>query len=239
MYIRLNKPWILRDEKKGFFIAGTDTDVGKTLVAAAISAILIERGKKVCAIKPVASGCIVRNNKLRSHDALLLQPYNTAKSLPYAAINPFALQEPISPNLAAQKQGIALSVMKILDQSKDALASNADYIIIEGAGGWLTPISDKETMADLAIGYGYPVILVVGIRLGCINHALLTYQCMCNSGVKIRGWVSSIVDKEMIWASENISSIRARIDAPLLGVVPYVDQISPQIAARYLQLSME
>lgn len=229
MGIRLNK---------GFFITGTDTDIGKTLVAAAIATALIDGGKKVCAIKPVASGCILQGDKLRSADALLLQPYNNAKLLPYSTINPFAFQKPISPHIAAQKSGIGLSATKIIAQSHAALTSDVDYIIIEGAGGWFTPISDRETMADLAKKYGYPIILVVGIRLGCINHALLTYECARNFGVKIAGWIATVVDSKMICLNENIESIKSRIVEPLLGGIPYIDQITPRKAARFLRLEL-
>lgn len=223
MSMRLNKNY-KKSIKKGFFITGTDTNVGKTLVAASISRTLISQGFSTVAIKPVGSGGYIKGNKLYSHDALILQKYSNNKTLPYSSINPFAFQEAIAPHIAAKKNGINLSVAQIISRSHKALTSNADYIIIEGAGGWFTPINDHETMADLAIAYGYPVILVVGIRLGCINHALLTYKCMNNSRIKIAGWIANFIDKNMLYPKENIEIIKLRLDAPLLGIIPYVNK---------------
>lgn len=219
---------------KGYFVTGNDTNVGKTVVAAAICEFLISRGNRVCAIKPVASGCIVKSNKLYSTDALTLMQHSSSKMLPYLAINPFAFKEPIAPHLAAKNNNVKLSVPRIITQSSAALMSDADYIIIEGAGGWYTPISDKETMADLALAYGYPIVLVIGIRLGCINQALLTYKCINDSGVKIAGWVANVIDRKMLYFRENIETIKHSLGVPLLGTIPYLDKINVKKAARFL-----
>ena len=221
---------------KGFFVTGTDTNVGKTLIAASLSLVLINSGKRVCAIKPLASGCGIKNNKIFSNDGLMLKRYSTDNNLSYADINPFAFRDPVAPHLAAKKNGIKLSVVHIIKKTHRALTSSHDYIIIEGAGGWLTPINNRETIGDLAKAYGYPVILVVGIKLGCINHTFLTYKCIQSSGIQIAGWVANIIDKKMLYLKENIRSIKVNIKAPLLGVVPYMYEIKPQKVTQFLQV---
>lgn len=221
---------------RGFFVTGTDTDVGKTLIAASMSLALINSGKRVCAIKPVASGCSIQGKKLSSDDALMLQKYSNCSELSYPDINPFSFRDPVAPHLAAKKKGIKLTVAQILKKSETALTSDADYIIIEGAGGWYTPLSEKEYMADLARAYGYPIILVVGVRLGCLNQAILTYKCMLDSKVKVAGWVANVIDKNMLYLKENIESLKINIKAPLLGVIPYVNRVDPKKVFRFLEL---
>ena len=223
--MRLNKKY-KKSIKKGFFITGTDTNVGKTLVSASMLRMLTSQGYSAVAIKPVASGCFIKHGKLYSKDALILQKHSSNKTLSYSSINPFAFKEPIAPHIAAKKNGINLLVSQILSKSQEALTCNADYIIIEGAGGWLTPINDKETIADLAMAYGYPVILVVGMRLGCINHAVLTYESIKKSGLKIAGWVANIIDKNMLYPKENIETIKLKLTAPLLGIIPYSKSVA-------------
>jgi len=221
---------------KGFFVTGTDTNVGKTIITASLSQALINGGKRVIAIKPLASGCRIKDNKLQSDDALMLRQYSTNNNLLYSSINPFAFQDPVAPHLAAEKSKTKLSVDCIIKKTYHALTSNSDYIIIEGAGGWFTPINNQERIADLVRAYSYPVILVVGIRLGCINHALLTYQCMQKAKVKIAGWVANVVDRNMSYVLENIESIRLNIKASLLGIVPYIYRIKPSKVTGFLQV---
>lgn len=196
--------------KKGFFIVGTDTGVGKTVFASMLLKKLSAQGKKTLGIKPVASGCFIKDGKLYNEDALSLYKYSSYK-LPYELINPFAFYEPISPHLAAEKSNVELSVATVIEKSKPALTADVDYVVIESAGGWFTPINDKETMADLAKAYGYPIILVVGIRLGCINQALLTYEAVKKSGLPIVGWVANVIDKDVLYPKENIESIKERL----------------------------
>ncbi|MDR1057168.1 MAG: dethiobiotin synthase [Coxiellaceae bacterium] len=222
---------------KGFFVTGSDTNVGKTIITASLSLALTNRGKRVCAIKPVASGCNRIGKQLFNDDALLLQQYNANYNLAYADINPFAFREAIAPHLVAKKSDIKLTVTSIIKKTQRALVCNADFIIVEGAGGWFTPLNSRETMADLAKAYGYPVILVVGIRLGCINHAFLTYQCIQTSGVQIAGWIANVIDRKMLYLRENILSIQRGIEAPLLGIVPYVKEVNPNKVYQFLQLT--
>jgi dethiobiotin synthetase len=219
--------------KQGFFITGTDTNVGKTLVAASLLVHLGKCGFKTVAMKPVASGCLETPTGLHNYDAAILQKYATQK-LKYSEVNPFAFREPIAPHIAAKNLGNELAVKKILSASELALATNADYMVIEGAGGWYAPLNKDETIADLALGYGYPVILVVGIRLGCINHALLTLKAIKHAKINIKGWVANIIDKNMLYAKENIQTIENSTEAKLLGTFPYQEDISPENTADLL-----
>ena len=210
---------------KGYFIAGTDTGVGKTLIASSVVSKLWRDGKRVAVLKPVASGSEKIGDVAFSSDVSKLLRHGVENGLLYSDINPFLFHEQIAPHIAAKKNGIELSVKTIIQKSDQVLTSDADYVVIEGAGGWCVPLNDDETMADLALAYGYPVILVVGIRLGCINHTLLTYKSMCDLGVLVHGWVANVIDNEMLCLEENIEAIKSRIAAPLLGVVPYDSDI--------------
>ncbi|MCL5260644.1 MAG: dethiobiotin synthase [Gammaproteobacteria bacterium] len=205
---------------KGFFITGTDTSVGKTFVAKTLLIALAKSGYKTIGLKPVASGGYNTKWGLRNHDACILKKYSTEK-LSYEKINPYVFQEPIAPHIAAINSGIKLTIKKILFTSRPTLSTPADYIIIEGAGGWLTPLNKSETMADLAQAFNYPIVLVVGIRLGCINHALLTLKCIKDYGVKLHGWIANILDVNMPYVMENIHTIKNRAKIPLLAVIPY------------------
>ena len=162
-----------------------------------------------------------------------LQQYSTLK-LMYAQVNPFAFRDPIAPHIAAKNSGTKLTVKKILSASQATLTAKAEYTIIEGTGGWYLPLNKHETIADLALGYEYPVILVVGIRLGCLNHALLTFKAIKHSKITMRGWVANIIDKNMLYLHENIQTIANSNEAKLLGIIPYQDAISPTTIADFL-----
>jgi dethiobiotin synthase len=218
---------------KGFFITGTDTNVGKTLVTASLLIYLAKCGFTTVAMKPVASGCLETAEGLRNDDAIILQKYATCK-LMYAEVNPFTFRDPIAPHIAAKNSETKLTVKSVLSASEPALTTNADYMIIEGAGGWYVPLNKDETIADLALSYGYPVILVVGIRLGCINHALLTLKAIEDAKINIKGWVANIIDKNMLYVHENIQTIENSTEAKLLGIIPYQVSISPENTADFL-----
>lgn len=200
----------------GFFITGTDTNVGKTIVAAALLTALAKQNFKTVALKPVASGS--------NSDALLLQK-SASQKLPYTKINPFVFDEPISPHIAAKNAGVKLNVAKILQKSKTVLTSTADYIVIEGAGGLFAPLNEQETMADLIKGYNYPVILVVGIRVGCINHALLTLKSIADLGIKLAGWIANVIDQNTNYLEQNIHTIKQYTKSPLIAIIPYQKKI--------------
>jgi dethiobiotin synthetase len=217
--------------KKAFFITGTDTNVGKTLIAAGLLMAAKNKSLTTAALKPVAAGCENTNEGLRNSDALLLQSVITQPLL-YDQINPYALEAAIAPHIAAQQEKRSLSVDRLSGFCRGVLGS-ADFTLLEGAGGWRVPINPRETLADLAKNLQLPVILVVGIRLGCINHALLTFEAIVRDGVPVAGWVANCVDADMPVLQENIDSLRARLPVPCLGVVPFLVDRSPSLVATY------
>lgn len=198
--------------KNGYFILGTDTNIGKTYVACYILKKLALEGKKTVALKPIATGNYA--------DALLLQK-NITENLSLQEINPFCFSEAVAPHIAANKQQINLTINKIIAKTKKVLHKPADYIVIEGAGGLLVPINQNETMLDLAKSFGYPLIVVVGIKLGCINHALLTFAALKKAKVKIVGWIANMIDPKMLYRNENISAICERTSVKLIDTVMF------------------
>ncbi len=204
---------------KGFFIAGTDTGVGKTTFACYLLAALKARGYSTAALKPIASGSELKTEGIQNEDGLLLQAAATLK-LPYEWVNPYAFIPPIAPHIAANKQGIELTVNDVLNACGRVLNSAVDYIIIEGAGGFKVPLNAKETFADLAVALGFPVILVVGLKLGCLNQSLLTYDAIQNSGLELAGWLGCRIDENMLCMEENIEFLKRKIKAPFLGLYP-------------------
>lgn len=206
--------------KKRYFIAGTDTGVGKTTIALNLLSQFEKQGFSTAAIKPIAAGVIQTDAGFGNEDALKLKKAITTRWT-YEEINPFLFNEPISPNLAAEDQGISLSSAEIACACKAILNSDADVVIVEGAGGWFVPINDKETIADVVIKLNIPVILVVGLRLGCLSHTILTYQAIQSSGLEIAGWVANQIDRDMIYVEKNINYLKRRLPVPLLGIQPY------------------
>lgn len=220
----------MADSNAGFFITGTDTEIGKTVIAAGLICALRDRGLRVAGMKPVASGARPTAAGLRNDDALaLMQAANV--TLPYETVNPFAFEPPIAPHLAAEQVGrrMALGEMR---RAFETASREADVVVVEGVGGWLVPLNERDTVADLAAALGLPVVLVVGLRLGCINHTLLTAESVRARGLTLAGWVANQVSAEVALADELVAAIAARIKAPLLGRVPFVsdpsaDQIAP------------
>lgn len=222
--------------KKAFFITGTDTDVGKTLVAASLLVAAKQMGLSTAALKPVAAGCEKTENGLRNSDALLLQSVIT-QQLIYEQVNPIALTLPIAPHIAALQEKRNLSVERLAGFCRGVLNS-ANVTLVEGAGGWRVPINPSETLADLAKVLQLPVILVVGIRLGCLNHALLTFEAVVRDGLPVAGWVANCIDADMPALAENIESLRARLPVPCLGVVPFLAEPTPEKTAAIFDLSL-
>lgn len=217
---------------RGFFITGTDTDVGKTWVTAGVLAVLAAQGHTTAAMKPVSAGCVETADGLRNGDALILQRHATL-NLPYAQINPYAYATPIAPHIAAMRLGQRIEIGTIKTIFDD-MAQRVDYVVVEGAGGWRVPLNEHETIGDLAQALGLPVILVVGMRLGCLSHALLSCESITRKGVPLAGWVANSVTPEFPELQENIDALRERISAPLLGVVPYLREFDAQVIARCL-----
>lgn len=222
---------------QAYFIAGTDTDVGKTTVAAGLLHAAQLAGLTTLGAKPVASGCVVTAKGLRNDDALALMAQSTLP-LPYEQVNPFAFEPAIAPHLAARETGVALSVPGLLAPMRDILAQGADFTLIEGAGGWRVPLSDQANLSDLAIALKLPVILVVGVRLGCISHALLSAEAIARDGLQLAGWVANIVDPRTSRLEENLATLAERLPAPCLGRVPKLKQASAERVAEYLQLDL-
>jgi len=207
-----------------WFITGTDTGVGKTRIAAGMLRVLAAQGWSTAAYKPVATGCLPGGNGLRNEDALILQDAVT-QPIDYERINPVALAPAIAPHLAAAEVSVALSADE-LAAGADRLPP-ADGLVIEGAGGWRVPLSGRETMADLALALRAPVVLVVGIRLGCLNHALLSAEAIERDGARFAGWVANIMEPEPERAEDQVASLEARLEAPLMARVPWLSRTEP------------
>ncbi|QHF30659.1 dethiobiotin synthase [Pseudomonas sp. R32] len=220
-----------------YFIAGTDTDVGKTTIAAGLLHAARLAGLSTLGAKPMASGCELSSKGLRNADAMALIAESSLK-LPYEQVNPFAFEPAIAPHLAAREAGVALSVQALLTPMREVLANGADFTLIEGAGGWRVPLSGQANLSDLAVALKLPVILVVGVRLGCINHALLTAEAIARDGLQLAGWVANIVEPRTSRLEENLASLAERLPAPCLGRVPKLKQVSAQAVAAYLQLDL-
>lgn len=222
---------------QAYFIAGTDTDVGKTTIAAGLLHAARLQGLSTLAAKPVASGCAVTSKGLRNADALALIDQSTVQ-LPYERVNPFAFEPAIAPHLAAREAGVALALPALLKAMQGILAEGADFTLIEGAGGWRVPLSDHASLSDLAIALKLPVILVVGVRLGCINHALLSAEAIARDGLQLAGWVANVIEPRTSRLEENLASLAERLPAPCLGRVPKLKQASADAVAEHLQLDL-
>ena len=204
------------------FITGTDTGVGKTLVTTALLTAAARAGMRSIGLKPVAAGCARVNGELRNEDALALRQSATV-SIPYVEINPVPLEPAVAPHLAAAEAGQKITAADLIAHCEKFRTAEVDLLLIEGAGGWLVPLNDAETLADVCMGMGVPAVLVVGMRLGCINHALLTVGACIESGVPLAAWVANCVDPQMEALEGNIETLRQRIPAPLLGTIPFLD----------------
>lgn len=201
------------------FITGTDTDVGKTYVSKMILHTANQAGLSTLGLKPIASGTTSPTSRQNS-DALELQ-LASSMELPYEKINPFTYTSPTAPHIAASHEDRPLNVKAISIALYETLNIEADLCLIEGAGGWLTPLNETETMADLVISHNFSVLLVVGIRLGCINHSLLTQRALLDDGVNVIGWVANCLDPDMLYPDETIESLKERLRFPLLETIKF------------------
>lgn len=217
----------------GFFIAGTDTGVGKTVVTTALMRCAREQGWQVSGMKPVASGAEMTAEGLRNEDALAIQA-QCSQPTQYAQINPCVFAAPASPNIAAELAGEAVNLDLIQQAWQHIPADNLAFV--EGVGGWQVPLDRRHTTADLAVQLGLPVILVIGLRLGCINHGLLSATAIEASGLRLAGWIMSEIDPETEYKSKIINTLQDSIDAPLLGVIPFQENISSAGAAVALDI---
>lgn len=205
----------------GWFIAGTDTGVGKTHIACALVRALRARGESVAAMKPVASGARATPDGLRNDDVDALLVAAGMSRFDAAAINPYIFAPAIAPHIAARAAGVAIDLARIVE-THAALAARYRYVVIEGAGGWRTPINDDAaTLAAVPRALGIPAVLVVGLRLGCLNHALLTAEAIAADGVRLAGWIGNALAADMPAMAENVATLKHRLRRPCLGLVPY------------------
>lgn len=221
---------------RSIFITGTDTGVGKTRVTVALMQRLVETGARVGGMKPVASGCIHSGPALVSDDASLILQYSNIP-LQYDEVNPIAMELPVSPDIAAAMEGkdIGLGPVKSVYAR---LRQRCDYLLVEGIGGWRTPCTSSRGMADIVEELGIPVILVVGLRLGCINHALLTVEAIQKDGFQLLGWVANRIDPDFGYSEQTLACLADRISVPLLGDLPYQETPDTSLHGAFLDINV-
>jgi dethiobiotin synthetase len=215
------------------FITGTDTGVGKSLVAASLLRALQARGLRALGMKPIASGCKMTAQGMRNEDAELLRTHGSGAP-DYDLVNPCALPEPIAPHLAAARAGVEIRIMPIT-AAFAALSTMSQHVVVEGVGGWAVPLSPTLMQADLVRALKLPVILVVGLRLGCINHALLTARAIRSDDCDLIGWIANQIDPAMACVEENLATLRERLPVPCLGVLPHAQAPDPRELAPLLR----
>ena len=218
----------------GFFITGTDTDVGKTIVTLGLMAGLKHKQASVLGMKPVASGCERTKQGLRNEDALKIQSMGSFE-VPYEHINPYAYEPAIAPHIAAAKIGETIVLEKI-ESSCKYLMNQTEHLVVEGVGGWRVPLGGNKDISDLAKALKFPIILVVGLRLGCINHALLSAEAIERDGVQFRGWVANQVEDNYADQGLTLECLKEKISVPMLGQIPYMDKPSAEQSALCLDI---
>ena len=217
---------------KTWFVTGTDTGVGKTAISCALLEVAAAAGLRTAAVKPVAAGCDADG---RNDDALCLMRSMT-EELDYSQVNPVALEAAIAPHIAAELEGRRLQADRLAGLCRAVMLGGADFVLVEGAGGWRVPLNSRETLADLAVQLQVGVILVVGMQLGCINHALLTAEAIRRDGLVLAGWVANQPAERMNRHGENLDTLRGLLPAPLLGEVPFLEPWAASRAAQYLEI---
>ncbi len=218
-----------------YFVTGTDTEIGKTLIASALLHALVQTGVRAAGMKPVAAGAQWSDGAWRNDDVESLAA-QTNLALPRELSTPYLLRAAAAPHIAAHAEQVSIDLAHIL-RCYEQIATQADAVVVEGVGGFCVPLGEEADTADLAKGLGLPVIMVVGLRLGCINHALLTAQAIAARGLSLAGWVANRIDAGMAYADENVGALRARLNAPLLGIVPRLAQPSAADAAEHLDFA--
>jgi len=222
----------------GFYVTGTDTGIGKTHSSAALLHALRARGLRATGMKPVASGCERIDGAWKNADALALLDASDPRPA-YADCNPFALPLPLAPELAARDAGVDVGLRAILD-AHARLAASADVVVVEGVGGWAAPLSSSLMQADLVRALELPVVLVVGLRLGCLNHALLSARAIAADGCRLIGWIANAIDPGMEAVDDNVAMLAARLPAPCWGRLPFESaaDADPRAAAQHLRMTM-
>ena len=220
---------------KRLFITGTDTEIGKTVVATGLVRAAAQAGVRTVGLKPVAAGCETIDGALVNDDARQLMLASNVE-LDYATVNPIALEPAIAPHIAAEQANIAINSRVLKVHYERNLPEEVDLAIFEGAGGWFVPLNEYETFQDFALGLNLEVVLVVGMKLGCINHALLSVQAIKAAGLALVGWIANFPQPEMAVAEENLDALMRRIDAPLLGIVPHLASTAADEVAKHLNI---
>ena len=218
----------------GVFVTGTDTGIGKTLASCTLLHALRARGLRAVGMKPLASGCEDTADGLRNEDALALQAASDPRPA-YADVNPFALPQPLAPEIAAREAGVQVSLQPMLD-AHARLQAGADVVVVEGVGGWMAPLAPGLMQSALVRALDVPVVLVVGLRLGCLNHAYLSARAIVADGCRLAGWIGSGVDPEMLRIDENRALLADTLPAPCLGWLPWQAAPDPARLARGLRL---
>ncbi|MDC0661708.1 dethiobiotin synthase [Marinobacter sp. SS21] len=220
--------------KRSYFITGTDTGVGKTLVSAAILEAANAQGRRTLAMKPIASGCDETAEGLRNEDAVMLMA-SMSESLSYEQVNPIALKPAIAPHVAAAQEDRRLAAERLVGFCRGLQMHPGDLMLVEGAGGWRVPLNDRETYARVPQALDMPVIMVVPLRLGCINHALLTAEAIRSDGLALAGWVANRPDPEaMSCEGDTLNYLLGHLGAPCLGVLPWQPTPDPKALAENL-----
>jgi dethiobiotin synthetase len=220
---------------RGFFVTGTDTDCGKTVVSLGLMEAFQQRGLCVQGMKPVASGCERTGEGLRNEDARRLRAQST-RDVAYELVNPYAFEPPIAPHIAAGQCGVDVEVTVIRERARE-LAGVSDLLVGEGVGGWRVPLGPALFVSDLPEALGLPVIMVTGLKLGCINHSLLTVESIRAGGHRLAGWVANQLDPNMRVREENLATLAALIDAPFLGLVPWMAAPDARVVAGHLNIA--
>lgn len=221
---------------RGVFVTGTDTGIGKTVAACALVQALRARGLRVAPMKPVAAGAEGHDGIRANADTIALIAASGIGREAMADVTPVLLREPMAPHIAARREGLTLTISPIREAFA-RLAARSDFMVAEGVGGFLVPLGDDWDAADLARELALPVVLVVGMRLGCLNHALLTARAIDAGGLPLAGWIANTMDPLMAVADENVEALRQRIRAPLLGRLPYVVNPDPAFLSRHLDVA--
>ncbi len=220
---------------QGLFLTGTDTGCGKTEIACGLMAYLRRQGVAVAGMKPVASGADRVEGRLRNADALAIQAGH-ARPPAYDLVNPFLFEPPVAPHLAAEAGGVRIDFERI-HRCGQSLQAGGELLVVEGVGGWRVPLGDDRTVADLARLFGFPVVLVVGLKLGCINHAALTAEAIRRDGAVLAGWVGNLVEPAMLNEAGNLATLKKVLKAPFLGRVPRLEPPRAEAVAAHLDLS--
>ncbi len=220
----------------GYFITGTDTGIGKTWITVGLMTALKNLPARVVGMKPVASGCVSSPAGLRNEDALLIQAQCTL-DVTYNQVNPYAFAHPVAPHLAAAEVGTSIDLNRIIE-SYNVLSGIADAVVVEGVGGWRVPLGDSKNLKSLVQALNIPVILVVGLKLGCINHALLTVEAIIKDEQQLVAWVANQVDPDYEMLGPTLDHLIAEIPAPMIGHVPFMEQRKPDTIAASLDLTL-